>query len=293
MGKHSATSVPRRAAGSLVAAGAVPLIATLIGTGTADAELLTTPPALPSMIPALPTGLLPPVPAPAGDLPAVTPGTVGEATRATVRAVTDTLAAAAEPFIRPAPATSVPVIPPQVPVTEPASGARPLPDHPYLAPLATLHAPVPVTPVAPIEAPPGTLRIGTLMMSVPFDAGPVNEGAAQAEAQVATLFDSMGVERSRADRIAAQTVGSAVVGAAVANAVVAPVAIPFAMAGAAAGFVAGIPFLPTGLVIGPVLGAAIGYGVVAVPAMLAGAALGGAYGATDGFTAASFGTPPR
>lgn len=33
MGKHSATSAPRRTAGSLVAAGAVPLIATLIGAG--------------------------------------------------------------------------------------------------------------------------------------------------------------------------------------------------------------------------------------------------------------------
>ncbi|MGW0182369.1 hypothetical protein, partial [Nocardia sp. NPDC003345] len=282
MGKHSTTGVARRAAGSVLAAGAIPLIVTLIGAGTAEADAFPAPPPLP----ALPANA--PVPAPN---PAADPlWQAGAAVQDAVRSATDAVTAAAAPLVRPAPAVAP--MPPPIAAGAPLPGTRPVPEHSYLAPQGELHPPVPVAPVAPIEAPPGTLRIGTMVMTSPVDVRDVNAGAAQAEAQISTFLDSVGIERSRADRMAAQTLGTAAVGAAIGTAVAAPVAIPFAMLGAAAGFVAGIPFLPTGLVIGPVLGAAVGYGIVTIPAMIAGAALGGAIGATEGFTAPPFGIPP-
>ncbi|MET8800202.1 hypothetical protein ABZV91_27870 [Nocardia sp. NPDC004568] len=291
MGKHRATGPTRRAAGSVVAAGAIPLIATLIGAGTANAEVLPAPPAsspIPAALPALP-------PAPiAADPFGVATSTVQEAARVAVQSATDTITAATAPFTHAAPA--VPPVRPAViadpAVPAPALATRPVPNHAYLAPQGELHAPAQVVPVAPIEAPPGKLRIGNVEMDAPFDVRDINTGAAQTEAQLATFLDSVGVERSRSDKIAAQTLGSAAIGASVANTLASPLAGTSAMVGAVAGFISGIPFLPIGLVIGPVLGAAIGYAVIAAPAAAAGAAIGGAIGAADGFAAAPYGTPP-
>lgn len=290
MGKHRASGPSRRATGSVVAAGAIPLIATLIGAGTADAEVLPAPPAsspIPAALPALSS-----VTVPTADPLGTAVHTMRDAARIAVRSATDTLTAATTPFTHIVPAA--PVVPPLAAITEPASpGTRVLPKHAYLAPQGGLHAPEPVAPVAPIEAPPGTLRIGNLLMDAPpFDVRGINTGAAQTEAQLATFLDSVGVERSRSDRIAAQTLGSAAIGASVANTLASPLAGTSALVGAVAGFISGIPFLPIGLVIGPVLGAAIGYAVIAAPAVAAGAAIGGAIGAADGFAAAPYGTPP-
>lgn len=290
MGKHRAPGVTRRATGSVVAAGAVPLIATLIGAGTANAEALPAPPASP-LIPALPANPLQPASAAPDPVREIT-AAVHDATRVAVRSATDTFGVAAAPFL-PAPPAPAPAA-----VAEPAPGqapaTRPLPQHAYLAPQGDLHAPVPVAPVAPIEAPPGKLRIGNIIMDAPpFDVREINTGAAQAEAQVATFYDSVGVERSRSDRMAAQTVGSAAIGASVANTLASPIATTSAMVGAVAGLISGVPFLPIGLVVGPVLGAAIGYAVIAAPAMAVGAAVGGAIGAAEGYTAAPYGAPPQ
>ncbi|MFI2229123.1 hypothetical protein [Nocardia testacea] len=290
MGKHRATGPSRRAAGSVVAAGAIPLIATLIGAGTANAEVLPAPPASSPIPAALPA----PIPAPiAADPFGAATGTVQEAARVAVQSATDTITAATAPFTHAAPAVP-PVLRPAV-IADPAMPApatRPVPNHTYLAPQGELHAPAPVAPVAPIEAPPGKLRIGNVEMDAPFDVRDINTGAAQTEAQLATFLDSVGVERSRSDKIAAQTLGSAAIGASVANTLASPLAGTSAMVGAVAGFISGIPFLPIGLLIGPVLGAAIGYAVIAAPAAAAGAAIGGAIGAADGFAAAPYGTPP-
>jgi hypothetical protein len=291
MGKHRTTVRSRRAAGSVVAAGAVPLIATLIGAGTAHADVHPAPlvpsavpaafPAIPPLppLPALPAGLLPPAPDPAVNPLGAAVGAVHEATRS----VTDAVTAATTQFIRPAPGALLPAAP--RPAVIP--GVRPVDDH--AAPGA---APPAVGPAAPIETPPGTLRVGDLEMSLPFDTRELNAGADRAQEQLTAFLDSSGIERSRADRVAAQAMSSGLIGAGIGAAVAAPVAIPFAMLGAAAGFVVGLPFLPTGLVIGPVLGATLAYGVVTVPAVIAGAALGAAFGATDGFTTQPFGPLP-
>lgn len=291
MGKHRATGPSRRAAGSVVAAGTIPLIATLIGAGTANAEVLPAPPASSSIPAALPA----PAPAPivVVDPFGAATDTVREAARVAVQSATDTITAATAPFTHTAPAVPA-VLRPAV-IADPAipmPATRPVPDHAYLAPQGELHAPEPVAPVAPIEAPPGKLRIGNVEMDAPFDVREINTGAAQAEAQLATFLDSVGVERSRSDKIAAQTLGSAAIGASVANTLASPLASTSAMVGAVAGFISGIPFLPIGLLIGPILGAAIGYAVIAAPAAAAGAAIGGAIGAADGFAAAPYGTPP-
>lgn len=289
MGKHRATGPARRAAGSVVAAGALPLIATLISAGTANAEALPAPPASP-LIPGLPANPLQPAaaPDPVRDLTTA----VHDATRVAVRSATDTFGMAAAPLLPAPPAAAHTPVADPLPAPLPAT--RPMPQHAYLAPQGELHAPVPVAPVAPIEAPPGKLRIGNIVMDAPpFDVGEINTGAAQAEAQVATFFDSVGVERSRSDRMAAQTVGSAAIGASVANTLASPIATTSAMVGAVAGLISGVPFLPIGLVVGPILGAAIGYAVIAAPAMAVGAAVGGAIGAAEGYTAAPYGAPAQ
>ncbi|MGW1738027.1 hypothetical protein ACWCPQ_04380 [Nocardia sp. NPDC001965] len=290
MGKHRTTVRSRRAAGSVVAAGAVPLIATLIGAATAHAEVVpapSAPPAVPAALPALttmpalPTGLLPAAPDPAAD-----PfGAIQAATGTAIRSVTDTVTAATAQFTYPVPGVPAPAAP--IPAVTPGTGPWPAPVYPALG-----EAPSAASPVAPIEAPPGTLRVGDLEVPVPFDARDLNAAADGTQQQLTAFLDSAGIERGRADRVAAQAMSSGLIGAGIGTAVAAPVAIPFAMLGAAAGFVVGLPFLPTGLVIGPVLGAAIAYTVVTVPAAIAGAAIGAAFGATDGFTTQPFGPLP-
>ncbi|MGW5381601.1 hypothetical protein [Nocardia sp. NPDC003963] len=293
MGKHRTTGTSRRAAGSVVAAGAVPLIATLIGAGTAHAEAIppapaapvAVPAALPALpplpsLPALPAGLLPSAPNPAVDPFGAAVGAVQETARAAARSVTDAVSATAEQFTHPVPGS----LPNADPIPATAPGIEPGESYPALGDAAS-----PDRSAAPVESPPGTLRFGDLEMTLPFDVRELDTRAAQTEEQLAAFLDSAGIDRGRADRVAAQSMSSGLIGAGIGAAVAAPVAIPFAMLGAAAGFVVGLPFLPTGLVVGPVLGATLAYGIVTVPAVIAGAALGAAFGATDGFTTQPFG----
>ncbi|WP_157228793.1 hypothetical protein [Nocardia brevicatena] len=308
MGKHSVVAPPRRTVGSIVVAGAFPLVMALVGNGTANAAPQPDPLGVEQPDPArivsdavtravvdAVTHLgLEPVPAP---LPLTAPeGTIGPRHRKPTPALhipvgtqpitpADTLAAplAAAPVAQ----TATAVAPTATPVARPGS------DQSYLAPLGRLHAPVRVPAVEPIQAPPGKLRVGNIVMDSPgIDPTPINEGAAQVEAGLATFLDSVGMERSRSDRIAAQTLGSAAIGASVGSTVASPLAATSAMVGAVAGFISGIPFLPIGLLIGPILGGAIGYAVIAAPAMAVGAAVGGAVGAADGLAAAPYGAPP-
>ncbi|GAC66485.1 hypothetical protein [Gordonia soli] len=151
-----------------------------------------------------------------------------------------------------------------------------------------LHAPRPVAPVKPIQAPTGQVRIGEVQAPTPQWLPPqqtkqVNDAAAQAEAQVATFGESVGLDPSRADRVAETTVGDAAVGAAIATGTVgAPLAAAGALVGGVAGLVAGVPFLPAGLVVGPPVGAAIGAAVTAAPFTALGAGVGAGVGAARG-----------
>ncbi|WP_245545896.1 hypothetical protein [Nocardia higoensis] len=170
--------------------------------------------------------------------------------------------------------------------------ARPLPEPEYLSPVEGLHAPVPVVPVPPIAPPPDMLRFGDVQVEPPEwlpreHAIQLNDAAAVQEAQLATFLDSVGMERTRSDRIASQTVGAAAVGAAAGAAVASPFALIGAGAGGAMGLFIGMPFAPIGLAAVPV-GAAYGAALMAAPLAVIGAGVGATVGAAQALTA-----PPR
>ncbi|PXX59139.1 hypothetical protein DFR70_11256 [Nocardia tenerifensis] len=249
-GKHRAPNPQRQKVGSMVAAGAVPLVLALVGTGTANAE-----PAQPSA-------------AAQTDQPAQWP--------------------AAEP------PNAMPYEGLDIPDNTKSSlqWSRPMPDKKYLAPVGVLHAPVPVAPVPPIAPPPGKFRFGDVQVDAPDWINPeqaiqINDNSAMVEANLATYLDSIGMERSRSDRIAGQTVGTAAMGALAGAASAAPFAATSALLGGALGLVVGLPFVPVGIVAGPMLGASFGAAVITVPAAALGAAAGAAVGAVNAFNAPS------
>ncbi|MFD4366024.1 insoluble domain protein [Rhodococcus sp. NPDC058521] len=173
----------------------------------------------------------------------------------------------------------------------------------YVAPepvqVQELHLPEPVAPVAPIEAPEEKLRIGDYVSDKPEWLSEehmerTNNSAAVVEAQVATFWNSIGVETSRSDRLAAATtagaVGGFVTGAAVCGV---PAAVGGALVGGTiGGLTAGVGSIPT--VVGPVLlgtigtlgGGAIGAAAAGIPAAAVcgtvGGVIGGAAGANFG-----------
>ncbi|MGW5311683.1 hypothetical protein ACWEQ0_17610 [Nocardia thailandica] len=250
-GKHRAPNLQRQKVGSVVAAGAVPLVLALIGTGTANADpdrAAVTQPDQP----------------PGPEFDAVAPNAtpyVGQAMPANTRSS--------------------------------LQWSRSGPETDYLSPVGPLHAPTATAPVPPILPPPGQFRFGDQQIAVPdfvpYDTSvQINDAAATTEANLATFLDSVGLERSRSDLIAGQTLGSAARGAAVGSTVAIPLAMAASTMGAVAGLVAGIPLLPVGLVAGPILGGMVGYMAVSVPATIVGAGIGAAVGAAAGFA-----TPPR
>jgi len=170
--------------------------------------------------------------------------------------------------------------------------ARPLPEPDYLSPVEGLHAPIPVAPVPPIVPPPKTLRFGDVQVESPEwlpreHAIQLNDAVAVQEAGLATFLDSVGMERTRSDRVASQTIGTAALGAAAGAAVASPFALIGAGAGGALGLAIGIPFAPIGLAAAPV-GAAYGAALMAAPLAVIGAGIGATVGAAQALTA-----PPR
>uniref|UniRef100_UPI003D89FCBA hypothetical protein n=1 Tax=Gordonia sp. B7-2 TaxID=3420932 RepID=UPI003D89FCBA len=153
---------------------------------------------------------------------------------------------------------------------------------------AKFRAPQRTQPVRPIVAPRGTVRIGDLQAPTPNwmnsqQRSQVNNAAADAEAQVATAADSVGLPAARSDRVAAAVVGDSAAGAAIATATVgAPLAAAGALVGGVAGLIVGVPFLPAGLVAGPIAGAAIGAAATAAPFTALGAGIGAGVGLARG-----------
>ena len=184
----------------------------------------------------------------------------------------------------PAPEPEPPVYVEQPPEVRNGPSPRPEPS-PAPAPpvyVVELHTPVPVEPVAPIEPPPDTIRIGTVQFPDPEWLPPevgdtINNVSADLEAQAATFLDSVGLPAGRSDRVAGATVAGAGAGGAIGGTIT---GAPAAAAGAAVGALAGGT-------IGGIAGAAIGT-VVAIPVIgtitsgVAGTALGAAAGAVAG-----------
>ncbi|MFI6364096.1 hypothetical protein ACIBG0_15250 [Nocardia sp. NPDC050630] len=131
------------------------------------------------------------------------------------------------------------------------------------------------------------IHIGNLQMErpdwlPPEYAAQINDATGDAKTALSQGIQSGGTDRARSDHVADTMIGDALIGASVGATLASPLAATSALVGAASGFIAGIPFLPAGLVVVPVIGAAIGYGVIAVPAAAAGAAVGAAVGAIEG-----------
>ncbi|MBF6327967.1 hypothetical protein [Nocardia transvalensis] len=249
-GKHRAPNPHRQRVGNVVAASAVPLVLAIVGSGTADAT-----PAEPNV------------------------AAQGEAPQ---------WPAVEAPNVQPYEGLNIPDN-----TYSSMQSARAMPDRSYLAPVGVLHPPAPVPPVPPIAPPPNKFRFGDVQVDVPpgmdrEQAIVINDQSAQAEANLATFLDSIGMERSRSDRIAGQTVGTAAMGAVAGAAMASPFALTGGLLGGVIGLAIGLPFVPVGVIAGPALGAAMGAGVITVPAAAVGAAAGAVVGAVGSLNA-----PPR
>lgn len=174
---------------------------------------------------------------------------------------------------------------------------RPMPDQRYLAPMRMVHLPTTVAPVAPILAPTGKIRIGSLMVDrLPLlndgQVAGIDNTAAGGEATIATFADSIGLDPTRSDLVAADVLADSAIGASAASSTVGmPLATAGAVVGGVAGLIAGVPFLPIGLVLGPIAGAAIGATVTAAPFVLLGGAIGAAVGVGQALLAPASNAP--
>lgn len=192
-----------------------------------------------------------------------------------------------------------------VPAIRDVPAWRPVPPPDRTAPpipITRLHLPGPTPRVAPILAPPGTIRVGTFITPAPkwLPVGVVstiNRDAAMGEAGLAQLWDSIGIPARRSDRLAAGTTAGAVLGVAAGGL---GLGIPAAVvggvvgsliggtiggiAGAALGTLIPVPLVGTitsgvaGTAIGAAAGGAIGAGVAGLPALGAGVIGGGVLG---------------
>ena len=104
---------------------------------------------------------------------------------------------------------------------------------------ATLHAPVAGEPVAPIAAPPNTLRFGDFETDKPEWVSSevmnsANNWSAYGESEIARAWNSVGVSPARSDRVAATTISGAVIGGTIGATAA---GIPAATAGAVSGAV--------------------------------------------------------
>jgi len=121
------------------------------------------------------------------------------------------------------------------------------PEYTYVAPvqIETLHLPVAVTPTAPIIAPRNKVRFGDAMFEQAnwmsdVDAERTNNTSAILEAQATDFWRSVGVETTRAERLAASQVAGGVTGAvAGATAVGVPAAVVGGLIGGTVGGVQG------------------------------------------------------
>ncbi|WP_157121149.1 hypothetical protein [Nocardia miyunensis] len=198
-----------------------------------------------------------------------------------------------------APATAAASKSPTATSRNDTSGKRAVPDG-ALAPVdpSRLHLPTALAPpVAPIQPPDGTMRIGSAQIGRPDWVDPklaegINDSFAQQEAMLAQGFDSVGFDPARSDRMAGDTLVGALAGNVAAGALASPLTSTSAAVGAVAGFIAGIPFLPAGLVVMPVVGALIGAAVIAVPAAVVGSGIGAGAGALEGALAPATANPP-
>ncbi|MEO9327889.1 ABC transporter permease family protein [Gordonia aurantiaca] len=150
---------------------------------------------------------------------------------------------------------------------------------------------VPARPVADSVAAPGSIiKVGNIDFRRPGSISPqaaeaITAGSEDVVRAISDVLRGNGVSDARADKVAEQMVGDAVVGGVIGGAAVLPIGLAIgAPTGGLVGFLFGIPFLPTGLVVGPLVGTALVATLVALPAVTAGIAIGAAHGYQKGWT---------
>ncbi|QKT10058.1 MULTISPECIES: hypothetical protein [unclassified Rhodococcus (in: high G+C Gram-positive bacteria)] len=169
------------------------------------------------------------------------------------------------------------------------------PDNYYVAPVQfeDLHLPTYVEPTAPIIAPRETLRLGTFHTPQPNwitdgDLARTNNTSAVIEAEVSTFWRSLGVETTRANRLAAAQLGMGAAGA-IGTGVVGALVGGTIGGGIGAGMWGGTDLLiPGGQVVfvtngvaGTAIGAAVGGVLGAVPGAVTGVIAGTTIGTGD------------
>ncbi|MDH6284446.1 hypothetical protein [Prescottella agglutinans] len=169
------------------------------------------------------------------------------------------------------------------------------PDDYYVAPVQVqdLHLPTYVEPTAPIIAPRETLRLGTYHTAQPNwitdgDLARTNNTSALIEAEVSTFWRSLGIETTRANRLAAAQIGMGAANAVGAGVVGALIGGTFGGLAGASMFGGTELALPGGEIIfvtngvaGTAIGAAVGAAAFAAPAAVVGAFAGTTIGAGD------------
>ncbi|MGF7122699.1 hypothetical protein [Rhodococcus sp. BE178] len=169
------------------------------------------------------------------------------------------------------------------------------PDNYYVAPVQfeELHLPTYVEPTAPIIAPRETLRLGTFHTPQPNwitdgDLARTNNTSAVIEAEVSTFWRSLGVETTRANRLAAAQLGMGAAGA-IGTGVAGALVGGTIGGGIGAGMWGGTDLLiPGGQVVfvtngvaGTAIGAAVGGVLGAVPGAVTGVIAGTTIGTGD------------
>ncbi|MBT2272737.1 hypothetical protein [Rhodococcus qingshengii] len=186
---------------------------------------------------------------------------------------------------RPAPSQNTQSTPSQNTESVPAQNTAPA--EPEQGPL---HLPDPtVTPVVPIQAEEGFIRLGDAIAKRPYwvpptEAEKINNQASVATAQIATFYTSTGVIESEADRKAASTVAATALGAAGGALLV---GAPLAGVGALTGLAIAAPLAPVLTPIGFLPAAGVGAGIGALTLGGAGAVVGAGLGGVTGFAAAT------
>ncbi|RVW08034.1 hypothetical protein EGT67_19110 [Prescottella agglutinans] len=169
------------------------------------------------------------------------------------------------------------------------------PDDYYVAPVQVqdLHLPTYVEPTAPIIAPRETLRLGTYHVSQPNwmtdgDLARTNNTSAVIEAEVSTFWRSLGIETTRANRLAAAQLGMGAANAAgwgvvgaLAGGTIGGVIGAGMIGGVELPLPGGPAFFVTNGVAGTAIGAAVGAAVFAAPAAVTGVVAGTMVGAGD------------
>lgn len=128
----------------------------------------------------------------------------------------------------------------------------------------------------------GYMQIPRPEFLTPEQTQQINSVTIGAEDGLTQALQSAGVDAGHSRQIAKSVLTDAAIGASVGSVVASPIAWTGAVVGVISGAIAGLPFAPIGLLVVPIVGAVIGYAMVAAPFMAIGAGVGALVGVVQG-----------